>query len=73
MLFERDPRCTLKQLCDWAYEERGVTINQSEMCRLLKGYGLKRRRNHRCIPRSVTSVLRVEGLAETAGRGRCRE
>jgi hypothetical protein len=46
-LIERDPRCTLKQLCAWVYEERGFTVSTTEMCRLVKGYGLRRRRSHR--------------------------
>jgi hypothetical protein len=46
-LIKRDPRCTLKQLCDWVREERGITISKMAMCRLVKGYNLQRKRSHR--------------------------
>jgi site-specific DNA recombinase len=46
-LIERDPRCTLKQLCDWVRTERGIMLSKTEMGRLLKGYGLPRGRSHR--------------------------
>src|SRR5438270_192625 len=46
-LIERDPRCTLKQLCAWVYEERGFTLSKTEMCRLVKSYGLQRERSQR--------------------------
>jgi len=46
-LIEWDPRCTLQQLCDWVYEERGFTLSKTEMCRLVKSYGLQRKRSHR--------------------------
>ena len=45
-LIERDPRCTLKQLCDWVREERGVAMSKTAMCRLVKGYNLQRQRSH---------------------------
>ena len=46
-LIARDPRCTLKQLCDWIAEERSITLSKSAMSRLVKGYRLKRQRSHR--------------------------
>ena len=29
-------------LCDWVHKERGITLSKTEMCRLVKGYGLQR-------------------------------
>jgi hypothetical protein len=46
-LIERDPHCTLKQLCDWIREERGIRMSTTAMCRLVKDYNLRRRRCHR--------------------------
>src|SRR6201995_6181936 len=46
LLLKRDPRCTLRQLCDWVNEERGVTISKSEMCPLLEDYHLRRVRSN---------------------------
>jgi hypothetical protein len=46
-LIKREPRCTLLQLCNWVQEECGITISQTAMCRLIKGYNLHRKRSHR--------------------------
>jgi hypothetical protein len=46
-LIKRDPSCTLKQLCDWVCNERGITIGKTAMCRLVKEYGLQRKHSHR--------------------------
>jgi site-specific DNA recombinase len=46
-LIKRDSRCTLKQLCDWVWQERGITISTTAMCRLVKQYRIARRRSQR--------------------------
>jgi len=46
-LIKRDPSCTLKQLCDWVREERGISMSTTAMCRLVKDHNLQRRRSHR--------------------------
>jgi site-specific DNA recombinase len=46
-LIQRDPRCTLKQLCNGVGEEQSITISTTAMCRLVKGYNLQRGRSHR--------------------------
>jgi hypothetical protein len=46
-LIKRDTSCTLKQLCDWVREERGIIISTTAMCRLVKGYNLQRQRSQR--------------------------
>jgi hypothetical protein len=58
-LIARDPRCTLKQLCHWVREEHGIAVSKTAMCRLVKGYNLKRMRSLR----SYTRSKRISALA----------